>query len=312
MCFLNAREVFQVEKVCKSWQKAVGELSVWERLFEAENIPAIVGRRPDYKVYIVLRGMFDRGVSVEKIEKFYGTPVFEKMPQVSQEKYDLMFQPDPEEPAKKMFETYEAVFTPLAIKRTFGKDLAATMDAQGRLKITPKATENSSMEHELEIPFSFPNLVELSKYPLAGQENGPVFNIFEITVLEQCHECATKVGIYFMRSNILEKSYEKIWSEQETQAKNINQEIVPLNIRALSLSKKILESKQCPDGQTPRWIYSRTADCVQIGDHSYHVILGGFAFGTGILVNCSSDNGANSTGAAPGFPAEVSLKIDKV
>jgi hypothetical protein len=235
------------------------------------------------------------------------------MPLISRKKYDLMFQPDSEEPAKVMFETYEAVFTPLAIKRTFGNGLEATVDGAGRLKITPKTKDSSSMEYELEIPFSFPNLVELSKYPLAGQENGPVFCIYADQVLDQCHVCATKVGIYFMRSNILEKSRSETYPQQEARAKNLNQEIAPLIVRSFSHSTKILGTKKCPDGQTPV-TYSRTCDRVRIGNHSYHVVLGGFAPGAGVHVHNRHGCASDSHCAAPGVPAEVqSLKSkDKV
>jgi hypothetical protein len=303
LCFLNPKDVFHVERVCKSWQKAVSELSVWERLFDADNIPAIVDRRPDYKTYVGLRGMFERGVSVEKIEKYYGTPVG-KMPRVAPEKYDLMFGPDPEDPAKMMFETYEAVFTPLAIKRTFGKDLAATLDQEDRLKITPQAPDSNSMEYELEIPFSFPNLVGLSRYPLAGKKNGSVFEIYDDDILEQCKSQATKVGIYFMRSNILENSREETFLMQEARAKSLNQEIVPLIVRAFSHTIKIPETGKCPDGQKPHMTYSRTADCVRIEDHSGHVVLGGFTPGAGILI-AGHSGGHIHVGVAPGFPAEA-------
>jgi hypothetical protein len=168
-------------------------------------------------------------------------------------------------------------------------------------------------ECELEIPFSFPNLVELSKYPLAGQENGPVFRISADEIRDQCHVCATKVGIYFMRSNILEKSRSETYPQQEARAKNLNQEIAPLVVRSFSHSTKILGTKKCPDGQTPL-TYSRTPDRVRIGNYSYHVVLGGFSTGAGVGVDCYYDGALRYRGAAPGVPAEVqSLKsIDKV
>jgi hypothetical protein len=179
------------------------------------------------------------------------------------------------------------------------------LDEEGRLKITEQDSDSSSTEYELEIPFSFPNLVELSKYPLAGQENGPVFEYVNLIVLEQCKARATKVGIYFMRSNILEKSRSETYPQQEALAKNLNQEIVPLIVRALAHSTKILKSRQCPDGHTPRLTYSRTVDCIRSGTVSYQVILGSFVPGVGVDVSGSIIDAYDSHGVAPGVPAEV-------
>jgi hypothetical protein len=303
MRFLNPKDFFHLERVCRSWEKAIIDLRVLEQLFEAENIPAIEGRRPNHKAYVVLSGMLDRGVSLEKIEKYYGKPVFGKMPRVSQQKYDLMFEPDPEDLTKKMFETYEAVFTPLAIKRTFGKDLAATVDEEGRLTIKEQDLESSSEEYELEIPFSFPNLVELSHHPLGEQDNWPVFSYVNERVLEQCCRQATKVGIYFMRTNILKKSRMQTWDEQKALTKSLNQEITPLIVRAFSNYIKILEDLEF----SPRFASSypdvRTSDSVKVYRGSCPVCLGDLVPSFGVNVTyCSKER---HVGVAPVVSAEV-------
>jgi hypothetical protein len=198
-----------------------------------------------------------------------------------------------------MFETYEAVFTPLAIKRIFRKDLAATLDQQGKLTIFP--TECSATEHELEIPFSFPNLVKLTRHPLVGWENVSVITCNN-RVLKQRNHKATKAGIYFMRSNFLQKSLGEEYFKQEARVRKLNQEIVPLIIRSFSHSLKILDTGKCPD---ETWIYSRTSDWVRIDNYSRSVLIGGFSPGACVSVNYSASVNKDDIGVAPGVPAEA-------
>ncbi len=247
-------DVFNVDLVCKPWQEALTCLKIWDRIHRDLGIPFIEGK--ERKLRADLKKLHKITLGVEKIEKYIGE--FEgEIPCIRLDIFNMLFQSDPDEPDKKMGQTYEFIVIPEAIFRTLKRNLSASVDAEGKLSIEELA-DQISREKRLRIPLSFSNLVKLSRHPLEGGANGNVFsNLLQSNIMRQCCSSSSKVKIFLMRRESL------LTCDQQKAFKNRGSQHVPLLVRALSNMIKILESNDCPDRGKPLRIFARTSDKVR-------------------------------------------------
>jgi hypothetical protein len=274
--YFNVEDFFNFDLVDRTTQQAFLALDVWNRLHTREGIPLIEGEKRNIRAD--LKKLYPITLSKPLIEKYLGEFVGE-IPRISLNRFQRLFQVDPNEPDEKMWKTYEVIVIPKALIRS---DLTAVVDTQGKLKIVESPSRLPG-EEKLLIPFSFPNLVELSKYPLARKEPGEVFTNIHNDVLDQCTACAAEVQIFLMRRNVLNKVNNYEVEKQQARANGL--EIVPLNPRALSNVIKILDWGTCSDYsiQYPcglRTVYARTSDSVQ----NTQVCIGNYYQGCGMHI----------------------------
>jgi hypothetical protein len=301
---LELSDIAHAASVCKGWNQLFGDQNLWKFLFEREGIPLVSSRsgrernyRDDFKV------LYPMTISSKIISQFFGK-VIEKVPPISEERFNELKQPDPFEKSKSKAENYFFIVMPTVIARTV---TALALNDLGNLIESPEQEneQNPAEKRELKIPLSLQNIKVLCSYPLKGKENMPVFDENSAAeVFKQCGACPDKISVYFMRRHVAEQSRGKSYPDQEKLVKEEGFEVTPLRARVLFNSLKILQDGTCPDARNPL-TYARSPDIVHYGNNAaYHSIVGGFALRAGAHVLFSYFD-SDFVGVVPGGSAEV-------
>lgn len=313
--FLPSTDIVRNASVCKVWNEFVGVPNTWKMITQAEKIPLVKskdGKERDYKSDFKI--LYPRTISWRMIDKYFGTCIGE-MPFMSEDFFNKLSQQDPFDKEKKRDETFEYVVIPEFIKRKFGPNLAATVDENGILKITPRSPEDDNViDEELLIPCKTRNIITLSYYPLAGIENGPVMmEKADDDKFEDLDGCSNKMGIYFMRKEVVGKGQDYLLQEKSIKEKGLD--ILPLNVRAMSNSIHILKSKECFDKavtKTSNWTFARVSDAFKINGTEFKWAIGGFIPDMGMRLQYMNAQGSQpNTGAVAGcFPEAPVLEVE--
>jgi hypothetical protein len=303
--YMSVEDVFSMDLVSKEWQNALVVSEVWNGLYQRELIPLVEGEKRNLRSD--LKKLYPITLNGAKIEKYLGDFVG-AMPRIRNDCFRMLFNSDPDEPDKKMGESYEVIVVPEALRRTFVSGLVAAVK-NGKLTITENLN-SAPNEQELLIPFSFPNLVTLSQYPRAGQKNCPVFANVTNIVLDQCRGSATKVSIFFMRRKMIKTGVDQTYWYHEIVAKKKGLEILPLLPQALSSTIRVLDLGT--DLREYYWDTACTSDTVQHNQKSTHLVISGYAAGRGINVHVDPieyvsifADPVGPDGATPGIDAAV-------
>lgn len=303
---LDLADVGRASQVCRSWKSVIEKSAkIWKSLFAKEGIPLVIslnGKPRDYKQDFQI--LYPITLSGKKISRFIGKMVGE-VPSISEKWLLKLSEEDAFEKDKSLGENYVFVVTPPFLTRTVDQDTPLALDKSGNLIESPLGIVANQ---ELSIPLSFKNLRILCSYPLKGKENTPVFDKTSLTeVFNQCHTCADKVRVYFMRKHIANQSKGVAYVDQEELVKRHGFEVTPLIVRALFDSITILDSGTCPDDRKP-WAFTRNRDTV-LYNNVYQSIIGGFALRAGMRVDCISCEDAFIV-VAPCVPADGILSIN--
>ncbi len=296
-CVLSSTDVCNLGQVCKSWAEAADQPGIWRQHFLKEKIPFVEGSDRNYKGDFKI--LFPITLRGKKIEKFLGEFIGE-IPKISLEWFNKLSEPDPFEPGKTMAESFVIVVEPQAIKRTFSKDVSATLDEQGYLAIALRESEEET-ETEIEIPFNLMNLKTLSYYPLLGKTNAPVF--YHGSVKEAFHHCPPspgKVNLYFMRKVAPKQTLGKQACTQNTYLEKKGFQMVSLRTLALFNTVRILEEGAPPNRASPKSCV-RTSDSLSVGCRTTHYVIGNFIHRRGVEIICKN-TGESYIGAIPAVP----------
>ncbi len=143
----------------------------------------------------------------------------------------------------------------------------------------------------------------LATYPIAGMENGPVFESrANIEVFNQCNTSQDRNRILIMRREVVGRN--RYFDGQNALVTSYGQRVVTVRERAFYDTINILKTGTCPDKRAPR-SFARSAELVRIGGFNYIAVVGGFAPGAGVYVYYRSDFANRYSGVGPGASAEV-------
>jgi hypothetical protein len=311
--YLELPDIAQATRVCKCWNQLFSDQDLWKALFEKEGIPLVIsanGTARNYKQDF--KTLYPITISGKTISRFLGK-VTEKIPPITEKRFNELQEPDPFELGKIKRETFMFIVDPSFIMRTIDNETPLTLDDQGNLMESIKGSKqnsetNTTGKSELKIPLSLKNIKTLSSYPLERRYDMPVFDPeFNGEVFKQCNTYPDKTSVYFMRRHVvIDQSRKKSYDEQKRLTEDKGFDVTPLRIRVLFDAVSILKNGSCPDSKNLELIYSRHSESVQHGTYgSLLTFVGGFtSFGQGLRV-FSSYSANGYTGTAPGGPAEV-------
>jgi hypothetical protein len=199
-----------------------------------------------------------------------------------------------------MKKNWNLVVVPKEIERTVSSDFPYTLDEQGRL--VALASDQIVGGTVLNVPYSLYNLRVLSRHPLMGAENMPVF-VPDLgdPVFKQCGACPGRTVVYLMSQDVVGKNLSL--AKQVELVNPVGFEVTPLLVRATYAAGRILTTGTYHDEREPL-TFARSPDRVQIGNSVCPTILGGFALGSGATVLHNFLDKV-CTGVAPGCPVEV-------
>lgn len=309
--YLEPSDIARAACVCKRWNQLFTDQKLWKALFEKEGIPLVISSngternyKEDFKTLYPITSVSGRVIS-ELLGK-----VVEKIPPITEERFNELKEPDPFEEGKLKRETFVFIVDPAFVMRAIETPLA--LDHLGNLTASTKQESeqnpvktNTTEKSELKIPLSLQNIKVLSSYPLNGKENMPVFSQFSSDeVFQQCNTRPDKIGVYFMRRHVvIDQSRKQLYAEHEKLAKNKGFEVTPLRVRVLFDTVVILEDGTCPDARESQWtwIYSLHPETVRyLGNHVFPSVVGGFAPRAGVNVDYCSYQDDALIGVAPG------------
>jgi hypothetical protein len=203
-----------------------------------------------------------------------------------------------------MRETHVVIVDPSALKITVSPNRPLAPDVTGTLVEVPAHERAGIIPTEITVPFSFKNLKMLATYPLAGMENGRVFNSDSSpTVFNQCNASQDRNRILIMRKEVVGRNMP--FDGKNVLVTSCGQRVVTVRERAFYDAINILKTGTCPDNRTP-WTYARSAEFVHINGFNYRAAIGGFAPGAGVsVVHYCYGFTRDCVGVGPGASAEV-------
>jgi hypothetical protein len=308
--YLEISDIAHASQVCKEWKLVFSDQDLWKALLKKEGIPFVRranGELLDYrKTFQVL---YPITIGSRTISQYIGG-VEEQIPDISEDRFNALNQPDPYEKGKLKRETWVVVVVPSYVLRTTSQEVPLVLDKAGNVKVKKKQVA-AIKKKQLKVPLSLQNLKVLCSYPLKGKENMPVFSSDSIQeVFKRCTLSTGKINIYFMRRCIVEESRGKPYTEQKQLLNNHGDEVISLGPRAFFNAVSILRKRNCPnnDGLTQK-TFVRHPDTISDGLNTYHSFSGGFKpfFGMTVFILDNDvhecDHGA--FGVVPGGLAEV-------
>lgn len=302
MSFLDLPGLGKARQVAKSWKALIdgqeGQ-SLWRDLSVREGVSLVEGEGRNYKDdFKFLRPIF--AINGKTICQFFGEVVGE-VPRMRLDCFARLSEPDPFELGKLVRENYRVLVDPAAIKTTVGPDRPLALDASGNL-VEVSVAERA----EITVPFSLKNLKMLAKYPLAGMENGPVFNRnLRSVVVDRCNPPSDRNRLLIMRKEVVARGKPFDGEHgQNAQVTNRGLEVATVRQRALFNAIHVLKTGTCSDSRKP-WTYARSAEYVRgLLGHHYRAVVGSFAPGVGMTIY-DPDFESETTGVVPAISAEV-------
>ncbi len=273
--FLNLREVGYSGQVSKSWHLAMQHSSIWQNQFENKKIPAVDGQNRDYKKdFKILYPITLSGRDISCLGEFVG-----EVPKISEEDFNRLFENDPYESNKKIYQTFLIIVEPRFFKRKYSYCLEEKLLKNGDFQM------NGKDKVDLLVPYSLKNIKILSssKFTLKKNVKGPVLRGYK-EVFQQCSFKATKVNISFMRSEVPKQSRMLWFHEQQELFQKHRFEMPRLSVRSLFNVVKILNTGKCPDSNQPEFTTTSTSDTARIEFGDYPLTIGGYSQDEGIHI----------------------------
>ncbi len=264
-------------QVCKLWDRSMQDPSIWEKQFEKEKIPKVAGKNRDYKAdFQVLYPMTLSARKIACLGEFVG-----EVPKISEDDFTRLFQNDPYEPKKKIYETFRLIVEPHFIKRERENLLVENLLSSGDYQ----EENNSSPQQEILVPYSLKNIKILSSSSIAilKVNSGPVLRSYP-EVFKQCSYPATKVNVCFMREEVPKQSRMLHFTLQKELFNKDRFEVPRLSPRALLNVVKILTTGHCPDARETELTFSSTSDTARFKYGESSLTIGGYSQDTGIVI----------------------------
>ncbi len=303
---LSTEDICHAAQVCKSWAIAADQQGIWRQHFIKQFIPFVEGGGRDYKVDF--QTLYPITLSGKTIEEFLGEFVG-KMPELSLAWFNRLHDPDPFTPKLRICDTFVLVVEPVAIKRTFSKDVSAALDNQGNLAINLRVTfeeTESATATDVEIPLTLPNLQTLTCNALSGKENAPVFYFgSDPAAFYQCAPAAAKVKLYLMRKAPVRGTFFKNFQGQKEYLEQRGFQAASVKTRALYNSIHIHAKGTCSDTDG---LFVRTSDTMVSGGKMRHINIGRFETGRGFEINGKEEY--SYIGAVPVASVEAISSLD--
>jgi len=234
MSLLTLEDLSRSCSVSKSWRSFIDSSNgqfLWKNLSLREGVPVVEGKDRNY------RGEFKflRPITIggRTIARYLGEIVGE-VPRMRQDRFlDLRDSQDFFEPGTNKRDTHVVLVDPAFLKITTGPTRPLALDKSGTLVEVPDAERAGIAPKELTVPFSFNNLKALAKYPLAGMENGPVFDPrSEAEVFNQCNAPSDQNRISIMRREVVAREMPFIGDDgQNAQVTNQRREVMTVRLR---------------------------------------------------------------------------------
>jgi hypothetical protein len=305
MWHLRPRDICRVGMVCRSWQTGLNEGI--RTLHKAYGLPEVEGGEYNIRNFGVLAAT---GLNEKQIRALYSKYIGEPVgltPFVTHAQIEELCKPDPDQPEKRKFETHRGVILFPAVKRSFGKGVAATLDEESRLTINEDGLDLE--EKELTIPLSIRNVIELFKHPKAGNENGSVFNCI-IPEIDHCTACIKIPSIEYVRREVPEGNRNKEGFAQMNRLPGTP--VAGFLLLMIPCGFDILETGTCSYVPTGKYegTYPCTSDYIVIHGVFYHLEL--VVYPTGLNVysilvsdDADIDSAIDNVGTVPTIFAEV-------
>jgi hypothetical protein len=308
---LDPKDISSVAQVNQEWNTWSRADYIWGKVSEREGIPLVAnvfgGPRTNLKEDC--RILAPRTISSRIIGEFLGK-VVGQVPRISEYWFNKFAAalPNPYQQGKLFRDSFVVLVDPSFIERTVNRKTPLAVDEVGNLvEVSP----DSIVEQTITFPLSLRNLEVISRYPLKGKENLPVFNKIDswTEAFEHSTSFPAQVGLRIMSRSILEESRGLGFGGQqalvEKKAPNQGFELESVRRRALFDAVSILTTGECPDRCGEHlWTYVRGPDTVTINGRAYRLAVGGFAPGAGVSVR-DYDFVNGSFGVVPGGSAEV-------
>jgi hypothetical protein len=308
---LEGRDFAKSREISKSCKESIdGPLwqALWKQASINEGVPVVEGRNRNYKDdFLFLQPIT---ISGKVIGRYLGE-VVGKIPDMREDRFNqLKNSQDFFEPGRLMRETHVVIVDPSALKITVSPNRPLAADATGTLVEVPAHERAEIVPREIMVPFSFKNLKMLAIYPLAGMENGPVFDLTSSSsssrVFNQCNTLQDQNRILIMRKEVVGRNMPFDGEQgQQTLVTSCGQRVVTVRERAFYDAINILKTGTCSDNQAP-WSFARSAEVVLINGFNFRAAIGGFAPGAGVHVySLLHDIPVPNVGVGLGASAEV-------
>ncbi|MES2199115.1 MAG: F-box protein, partial [Chlamydiota bacterium] len=293
-------------RVSKVWKKLIDSPQAqvfWKEASIREGVPMVQGENRDHKDDF----RFLRSITISKkvIGKYLGEVVGD-VPLMSEDLFiRLKTEKDSFEPKKSQRKTHVVIIDPSALKITVSPNRPLDTDATGILVAVPFAKRTKIVPKELTVPFTLRNIKMLATYPLAGKENGPVFDSNSWPeVFNLCNIPPDRNKILIMRRKVVAKnSFFYGNTGQNAFVTKRTWKVVSIRQRGFYDAIEILKTGKCPDGRNPR-THARSAQRVRWNGRYYNAEIGGFTPGLGVGFT-GSDYASPHAGVVPGIYAEV-------
>ena len=309
--YLGPKDIFSVAQVnqeCNIWSEVD---CIWRKVSEREGIPLVANLfggprtnlKEDYRI------LAPRTISSRIIGELLGK-VVGSVPRISEYWFNKFAAalPNPYQQGKLFRDSFVVLVDPSFIERTVNRETPLDVDEAGNLV---EVAADRVVEQTIRFPLSLRNQEVISRYPLKGKENFPVFNKNDSWAEAFKHSTSfpAQVGLRIMSRSILEESRELGFVGQqalvEEKAPKQGFEVESIRRRALFDVVSILKTGECPDRRGEHlWTYVRGPDAVTINGQAYRLAVGGFAAGAGVFVGDGSF-GYGHFGVVPGGSAEV-------
>jgi hypothetical protein len=260
---LKARDLFNFERVCKSWAYAIdGSFTqFWRQVTILHGFPFFEveeGKERDTKTDFQMLYRTAGICTKEMINKHLGE-IMGNVPPIAKERFEWLCDLDPWK-TQEMFryQTHEWNIVPSHVRRT------------------PDQYIPRAMKGELEIPLPLYNLVTLCNCPISGK--GPV-RVFQKDLPLNYFNCEELppigVNIYFTRKDGVPP--QRCLDSEERIAST--KEVAPMYLEALKNGLHVLEFGTCPLSGD---VFRMTRVPGSIPDCDRMMIIGGFVPGKGI------------------------------
>ena len=211
MRYLAPGEFAGCRRICTSWHEAyIGiEAYVFKPLHEQAGLRVKDGKY-SYKSWVVLtetmRGSHPRVLYT----KYIGDPAGPN-PESTVEQIEELCEFNPDRPGMRKYKTHRASFLYPSVIRPIREGEIATLDENGRLKITMQGANAASKEKQIVVGMSITNAIELFKHPLAADQENPVFGLVNGDISDQCFACQTTPSVVFVADEVPKASRNMTW-----------------------------------------------------------------------------------------------------
>jgi hypothetical protein len=308
----TTEDLVQFCLVSKNWKSFIdGKRGsfLWKHACVGEGIPLVEGKDRDYKKDLA----FLRPITIsgKTIAKYLGK-VVGPIPNMRADLFlELSNSNDFFQTNKYKRTTHTVLVNPVALEIEIGPDNPIKLDeASGTLTAIPLSEQEGITPRKLIVPLSLANLTLLTRNPLAGIQNGPVFHFpMPLEVIDHFGAPPSHNQLYLMRNQSVLTN--RCFPCQKAGVEQHRWEITGVRLRALYDTIKILQTGTCPDTLNPARTrnpgqFVRTSECAPPPfPPNHHAIIGDYSYGHGLDLLMTNSLARHGIAVVPGISAEV-------